>query len=140
MVITVVCNRLNLYFILGSCNLAEPGYLCLIFYSRFLRIFYKIMLSLNCCLVAQLCLTLCNPVDCSTPGFPVLHQLPDLAQTHVHRFSDGHPTISSSVIPFFHLQSFPASEFFPLSQFFASGGQNIGISASALVLPMNIQD
>ena len=63
-----------------------------------------------------------------------------------------HPTISSSVIPFSsHLQSFPASGSFPMSQFFASGsfpmsqifasvGQSIGVSASASVLPMNIQD
>ena len=52
-----------------------------------------------------------------------------------------HPTISSSVIPFSsHLQYFPASESFQMSQFFSSGGQSIGVSASALVLPMNIQD
>ena len=52
-----------------------------------------------------------------------------------------HPTISSSVIPFsFHLQSFPASESLQMSQFFASGGQSIGVLASASVLPMNIQD
>ena len=52
-----------------------------------------------------------------------------------------HPTISSSVIPFSScLQSFPASGSFPMSQFFASGGQSIGASASASVLPMNIQD
>ena len=52
-----------------------------------------------------------------------------------------HPTISSSVIAFSSwLQSFPASGSFPLSQFFASGGQSIGVSASASVLPMNIQD
>ena len=51
-----------------------------------------------------------------------------------------HPTISSSIVPFSScLQSFPASGSFPMSQFFASGGQNIGVSASALVLPMNIQ-
>ena len=51
-----------------------------------------------------------------------------------------YPTISSSVIPFFsRLQSFPASESFPMSQFFASGGQSIEASASAWVLPMNIQ-
>ena len=51
-----------------------------------------------------------------------------------------HPTISSSVIPFFfHLQSFPASGFFPMNQFFTSGGQNIGVSASASVLPVNSQ-
>ena len=52
-----------------------------------------------------------------------------------------HPTISSSVIPFFsHLQSFSASGSFPMSQFFASGGQSIEVSASTSVLPMNIQD
>ena len=52
-----------------------------------------------------------------------------------------HPTISSSVVPFAsHPQSFPASGFFPVSQFFASGGQSIGVSASASVLLMNTQD
>ena len=52
-----------------------------------------------------------------------------------------HPTISSSVIPFSScLQSFPASGSFQMSQFFTSGGQNIGVSALASVLPMNIQD
>ena len=52
-----------------------------------------------------------------------------------------HPTISSSVVPFSScLQSFPASGFFPLSYFFASGSQSIGVSASALIPPMNIQD
>ena len=52
-----------------------------------------------------------------------------------------HPAISSSVIPFsFCLQSFPASGSFPMSQFFALGGQTIGVSASASVLPMNTQD
>ena len=86
---------------------------------------------------AQSCLTLCNPMDCSTPGFPVHHKLPKLAQTHVLRVSEGvwcHPTISSSEIPFSScLQSFPASGSFPISQFF-------GASASVSVLPMNIQD
>ena len=52
-----------------------------------------------------------------------------------------HPTILSSVIPFFsHLQPFPASGSFPVSHFCASGGQSVGASASASVLPMNIQD
>ena len=52
-----------------------------------------------------------------------------------------HPTISFSIVPFPScLQSFPASGSFPMSQFFASGGQSIGVSASASVLPMNIQD
>ena len=52
-----------------------------------------------------------------------------------------YPTISSSLVPFSsHLQSFPASGSFPVSQLFTSGGQSIGVSASASVLPMNIQD
>ena len=52
-----------------------------------------------------------------------------------------HPTISSSFIPLFScLHSFPASDAFPRSQFFSSGGQSIGVSASASVLPKNIQD
>ena len=52
-----------------------------------------------------------------------------------------HPAISSSVVPFFSCsQSSPASGFFPASQFFTSGGQSIGVSASASVLPMNTQD
>ena len=57
----------------------------------------------------------------------------------LHRWC--HPTISSSVVPFSScLQSFPASGSFPMSQFFTSGGQSIGVSASASILPMNIQD
>ena len=50
-----------------------------------------------------------------------------------------HPTISSFVTPFSCLQSYPASGFIPMSQFFSSGGQSIGVSVSASVLPMNIQ-
>ena len=89
--------------------------------------------------VTQSCPTLCDPMDCSIPGFPVHHQLPERAQTHVHQVSD--PTISSSVVPFSScLQSFPASGSFPMSQFFVPGGQTIGASASASVLSMSIQD
>ena len=51
-----------------------------------------------------------------------------------------HPTISSSIIPFSCLPSFPASGYFPMRWFFTSGDQSIGVSASASVLPMNIQD
>ena len=51
-----------------------------------------------------------------------------------------HPTISSSVVPFSHLQSFPASGSFQMSQFFTSGGQSIGVSSSTSVLPVNTQD
>ena len=54
-----------------------------------------------CCSVAESYPTLSDPVDCSTPGFPVLHYLQDFAQTHVHWVSQWcHPTISSSVTPF----------------------------------------
>ena len=96
--------------------------------------------SVQFSLVPQSCPTLSDPMDCSTPGLPVHHQLPELTQTHVHRVSDAIQP-SSSIVPFSScLQPFPASEFFPVSQFFASGGQSIGVSASASVLPMNIQD
>ena len=89
--------------------------------------------------VAQLCPTLCNPMDCSKPGFPVHHQLPG-TYSNSHPLSWWcHPTILSSVIPFSSCpQSFPASGNFQMSQFFASGGPSIGASASASVLPMNI--
>ena len=120
----------------------------------------------------------CDPMDCSTPGFPVLQYLLEFAQTHVHwvssvQFSHSvvsdslwphepqhtrppcssptpevhpnpcpsswwcHPTISSSVIPVSSCpQSFPASGSFQMSQFFVSGGQSTGASASASVLPV----
>ena len=88
--------------------------------------------------VAKSCLSLCNPMDCSTPGFPVHDQLPELAHTHVR---GCHPTILSSVVPFsFCLQSCPASGCFQVSQFFTSDGQSIGVLALLSVLPMSIQD
>ena len=92
--------------------------------------------------VAQSCMTLCDPMDCSTSGLPVHHQLPDFTQTHVHWVSGWcHPTISSSDVPFTsHLQSFPSSGSFQMSQLFASGGQSNGVSASTSVLLMNTQD
>ena len=90
--------------------------------------------------MTQLHPTLCKPMDCSMPGFPVHHQLPELPQTHVHWVS-GAIQPSHPVAPFsFYLQSFPPSGSFQMSQFFASGGQNIGVSASASILPVNIQD
>ena len=89
--------------------------------------------------VAQSCLTLCDPMNRSTPGLAVHHQLPEFTQTHVHQFSDAiqpsHPLSSPSP---------PApnpSQHQGLFQWvFASGGQSIGVSASASVLPMNTQD
>ena len=78
-------------------------------------------------------------MDSNTPGFPVHHQLPELTQTHVHRIGDTiQPShLLSSPSPTFN---FPSSGSFPMSQFFASGGQSIGVSASASVFPLNIQD
>jgi len=91
--------------------------------------------------VTQLYPILCNPMDCSMPGLPVHHQLPEFTQTHVCWVDDAIqpslPLLSPSPS---HLQSFPASGSFPMSQFFITGGQSIGVSALASVLPMNIQD
>ena len=90
-------------------------------------------------LFSQSCPTLCDPMDWSMPSFPVLHCLPEFVQTHVHWVCDAiQPTCP--VIPFSYcLQSFPASGSFPVSRLFASGGQSIGASVLASVLPMNIQ-
>ena len=89
----------------------------------------------------QSCATLCDPVDCSTPGLPVHHQLPRVYSNSCPLSRWCHPTISSSVVPFSsRLQSFPASGSFQMSQLFASGGQSIGVSASTSVIPMNIDD
>ena len=87
----------------------------------------------------KFCLTLCNPTDCSTPGFPVLHYLLEFAQTCIYWVGDAIQP-SHPVAPFSScLQSFPASGSFQMSQLTASGGQSIGASAPASVLPMSIQ-
>ena len=97
--------------------------------------------SVQFSLVNQLCLTLCDPMDCSTPGFLVHHRLLQFTQTHVHWVSDAiqpsHPLSSPSPTPF-HLSQHQG--FFPMSQVFTSGHKSIGVSASTSVLPMNIQD
>ena len=80
-------------------------------------------------------------MNCSMPGLPVHHQLPEFTQTHVHWVGDfiqpSHPlSIPFSSCP----QSFPASGSFQMSQLFTSGAQSFGVSASASVLPMITQD
>ena len=91
--------------------------------------------------VAQSCLTVCIPMNRSAPGFPVHHQLLEFTQTHVHWISDviqpTHPLSSPSppALSLSHLQGF-----FPVSWFFTSGGQSIGVSAPTSVLLMNTQD
>ena len=82
----------------------------------------------------------CDPMNHSTPGLPVHHQLLAFTQIQVHRVSDAiqpsHPLSSPSPpVP----KSLPASESFPVSQLFARGGQSIGVSVSASVLLMNTQ-
>ena len=86
-----------------------------------------------CCSVARSHPTLCDPMDCSTQDFPVHHQLPEPTQTHVYCIGDAiQPTILSSVILFYScLQSFPASRSFPMSWLLTSGDQSIGHSALA---------
>ena len=93
-----------------------------------------------CCSVIQSCSTLCDAMDCSTPGLPVPHHLPEFAQDHVHGIGDVHPAISSSDALFsFHPWSFLASGTFPMSHLSASDDLNSGASPSTSVLPVNIQ-
>ena len=90
------------------------------------------------CSVSKSYPTFCDPMSYSKPGLSVLHFLKQFAQIHVHQVSDVihlvlcHPLLLCS-------QSFPASGSFQMSQLFSSGGQNIGASASASVLPKNVQ-
>ena len=90
--------------------------------------------------VTQSCLTLCDPRNCSTPGLPVHHQLLEFTQTHVHWVGDAiqpsHP-LSSPSPPAFNLSQHQGLFKWEL---LTSGGQSIGVSASASVLPMNTQD
>ena len=80
-------------------------------------------------------------MDCSMPGLPVHHQLLEFTQSHVHRVNDAiqssHP-LSSLSSPTFNLSQHQG--LFPVNQFFTSGGQINEASASASVLPVNIQD
>ena len=90
--------------------------------------------------VTQLCPTLWDPMDCSTPGLPYPSPTPRVLNSSPLSWW-CHPTILSSVVPFSSFpQSFPASGSFPMSQLFTSGGQRIGVSVSTSVLPMNTQD
>ena len=112
-----------------------------LFYSLYWIIFIpwsKILL-----LFSHPVMSICNIMDCSMPGLPVHHHLPEACSNTCSLSQWCHPTISCSVIPFSsHLQSFPESGSFLISQLFVSGGQSCGatVSASASVLPMSIQD
>ena len=90
------------------------------------------------CSVTKSCLTLCDPMDCSMPGFPVLHYFPEFAQTHVHWVSDAIQP-SHPLSPLLHLPSiFPSIRAFPNESALRMREQSIGASAS--VLPTNIRD
>ena len=93
-----------------------------------------------CCSVANSCLTLGDPVDCSMPGFPVLHHPPRVSQTHVRWIGDAiqpsHPLLPFSPSAF---NLSPTSGSFPMIQLFTSGDQSNGASTLASVLPMRIQ-
>ena len=84
-----------------------------------------------CCSAAQSRLTFCDPMDCSMPGFPVHHQLPEFAQSVM---PSNHLILCH---PLLLLPSVSASGSFPMSWLFASGGRSIAASAS--ILPVNIQ-
>ena len=90
--------------------------------------------------VTQSCLTLCNPMNRSMPGLPVHHQLLEFTQTHVRWVSDAiqpsHPLLSPLHLP----PTPPSIRIFSNESTLAWGGQSIGVSASASVLPMNTQD
>ena len=102
---------------------------------------YNLQHSVQFSSVAQSCPTLCDPVNHSTPGLPVHHQLPEFTQTHVHRVGDAiqpsHPLLS----PFLPAAN-PSQHqsLFPMSQLFAWVGHSTGVSALASFLPKNTQD
>ena len=95
---------------------------------------FSVLALLIRCSVTKSCPTLCDPMDCSTPGFPVPHYLLELAQTQCP-LSRCHPALLPSAAPFASCpQSFPASGSLPVSRLFASRGQSISASTSASVL------
>ena len=92
-----------------------------------------------CCSVVNLCLTLCDPMGCSSPGFPVLHYLPEFAQTHAPWVSDAtQPSHPLSSLLLLH-SVFPSIRVFSNELALRIRWQNVGASASASILPMNIQ-
>ena len=89
--------------------------------------------------VAQSCLTLCDPMNHSTSGLPVHHQLPEFTQTCIHRVSDAIQPSHPGSSPFPPAPNPSQHQSFPMSQIFAWGGQSIGVSALASFLPKKSQ-
>ena len=138
-----VINSLVLWYSLvpGSfiCSCPTDFYMYLLSCSVFPMLHWGFTVQFSS--VAQSCPTLCNPMDCSTPGFPVHLPTPGTCSNSCLSSWWYHPIFTSYVVPFSsYPQSFPASGSFQVSQFFTSGGQIIGVSASPSVLSMNIQD
>ena len=118
-------HKIPLFFLNGTWHSGNP---------------FPLLFDCCCCLVAQSCPTLCDPMDCSTSSFPVLHYLPEVAQSHVQQVSDAiQPSypLSSPSPPAFNL-----SQHQGLFQWVSASHQVakvLGVSVSASVLPMNIQ-
>ena len=99
-----------------------------------------------CCCVINSCPTFCDPMDCTTPGFLVPHHLPEFVQVYIHCISNDiqpfhllPPSSPLLIFPNICWENFPSLSF-PISWLFTTGGQSIEASASAPVLPMNIQN
>ena len=108
--------------------------------NRLLSFIFLKFSFLNIIVVVQslLCLTLCNPMGCSMPGFPVHHQFPELTQTHVHHIGDAIQPSYSLSSPLLPPSIFPSIRVFSNESVLSIGGQSIGVSALTSVLPMNI--
>ena len=142
--VTITLCQLN-HFLDGTWNCCKTFLLLLLLFLMSNRLFFVLLWwfyfqhTFQFSEVAQSCLTLCDPMDCSTRSFPVHHQLLELAQTHVHRVGDAtqpsHP-LSSPSPPALNL-----SQNQGLFQWvLCISGQSTGVSTSASVLPMNTQD
>ena len=111
-----------------------------LFFKPFMHVLHILPGDYQFSSVTQLCPTLRDTMDCSTPVLPVHHELPELTQTHVHRVRDAiqpSHTLSSPSPPAFNLSQHQG---LAMSQFFASSGLSTGVRASASDLPMTTQD
>ena len=110
------------------------------FYTQWSRDFWVEDTEICCCSVAKSCPAICDPMDCVMPSFLVLHYLQEFAQIHFHWVDDAiqpsHPLLPPSPFAFSLSQH---QGLFKWSQFFSSGGQSIGVSASTSVLTVNTQ-
>ena len=145
-----LCCYIVCIITLNDCKIFHSLYYCWIFrlliFFSFAQFSWvnkcKVFLPHSLTSVAQSCPTLCDPMNRSMPGLPVCPSpSPGVYPNSCPSSRWCHPAISSSVVPFSSCPpSFPTSGSFQMTQLFALGGQSIGVSTSASVLPMNIQD